>query len=224
MRINARIVAQALLLAATSAAVVARRCQRTCIHGRPTAISGPVALSLLDDGKLLLTANRRSGRFRVIDTKSGRVTDEISIGKKLSGLVAVPGRDLLLATDEEAHEVILIQARTAKTDCAARLPVAAYPIGISLNREGTSAGFVASLWSRQLSICDVVTAASDQQAAGLMLSKVLCLPFAPRKQLLVEADESIDRRRRLWRKTGDDRYSAGRNRSVCELPRIISAV
>src|SRR5579863_324696 len=69
---------------------------------------GPVALVLFDDGKTLLSANRRSGSITVVDTPAEKVIDEIAIGKRLSALVAVPGKNLLLAADEEAHEVILV--------------------------------------------------------------------------------------------------------------------
>src|SRR5262245_2614428 len=57
---------------------------------------GPVALVLLDGGKTLLTANRRSGSISIVDTKTLAVTGEMAAGKKLSGLVAVPGQDWLL--------------------------------------------------------------------------------------------------------------------------------
>ena len=155
IKINARIVAQALLLAATSAAVVALHANEPASMDGQPRFRGPVALVLLDDGELLLTANRRSGSISEIDTETRRVTDEISIGKKLSGLVAIPGRELLLATDEEAHEVILIRRKGRNWTVAARLPVAAYPVSIAVNREGTARGFVASLWSRRLSIIDL---------------------------------------------------------------------
>src|SRR5882724_4848003 len=107
-RINTWIVLGTLVLLAIFASSAVPQADELVSTDREPRFRGPVALVLLDEGKLLLTANRRSGSISVIDTAAGRVTDEISIGKKLSALVAVPGRDLLLATNEEAHEVMLI--------------------------------------------------------------------------------------------------------------------
>jgi YVTN family beta-propeller protein len=141
---------------------------------------------MIDDGKLLLSANRRSGSISVIDTVAGRVTDEISVGKKLSALVAIPGRDLLLATDEQAHEVILIHRTGRKLSVATRVPVAAYPVSIAVNRDGTRC-FVASLWSRRLSVIDIERSRDRKEIAGLRISKSIAMPFAPRKQLVVNS-------------------------------------
>jgi len=151
---------------------------------------GPVALVLLDDGKTLLTANRRSGSISFVDTATAKVANEVPVGKRLSGLVQVSGGDLLLAIDEAAHELILLERKGSSLSIVSRLKVAEYPVSVQITADGSRC-YVAALWSRQLSICDVVTAASDQQPAGLMLSKVLCLPFAPRKQLLVEGDKRL---------------------------------
>src|SRR5579871_3433291 len=64
---------------------------------------GPFALALVDDGKTLLVANRRSGSISIVDTATNAVTGEAPLGRKLSGLVKVPGQNRLLAIDEGAH-------------------------------------------------------------------------------------------------------------------------
>ena len=182
--IKARIVRVSLGLLAMSALWSVPLAGEQVSGERQLRFRGPAALVLVDDGKLLLTANRRSGSISVIDTTAGRAIDEISIGKKLSGLVAIPGRDILLAIDEEAHEVILVHRKGRKLTVVARLPVAPYPVSISVNREGTR-GFVASLWSRRLSIIDLVHSRDGKDTASLRISKTIVLPFAPRKQLVV---------------------------------------
>jgi YVTN family beta-propeller protein len=181
-RTNTRIV----VLAMTSVVAAALNSVGQVTNDGHPQFRGPVALVLLDDGKWLLTANRRSGSISVVDTTASRVIDEIAIGKKLSDLVAIPGRDLLLASDEEAHEVILIRHQGRKLNVVNRLPVAAYPVSVALNREGTRA-FIASLWSRRLSIIDLERSPDGRDATGLKISKTIVLPFAPRKQLVVNA-------------------------------------
>src|SRR5262249_27627426 len=109
---------------------------------------GPVALALLDDGKTLLTANRRSGSLSMIDTATNAVTGEVAVGKQLSGLVQVPGRDLLLAIDEAAHELIVLAQEARSPTVVSRLPVAEYPVSVEVSRDGRRC-FVASLWSRR---------------------------------------------------------------------------
>src|SRR5262245_36316076 len=46
----------------------------------------PVAIVLLDDGKLLATANRETGTISLIDVQQKRVVDEVAIGKSLADL------------------------------------------------------------------------------------------------------------------------------------------
>lgn len=194
-RTKAWIFGGALLLAASSTlcsvpqvACTVPQAAEPDSHERQPQFRGPVALALLDDGKLLLTANRRSGSISVIDTAADRVTGDVSIGKKLSDLVAVPGRDLLLATDEEAHEVILVLRKDRTLSVAARLPVAAYPVSIAVNRAGTRC-FVASLWTRRLSVIDLVKSGAGNETDSLSVSKIISMPFAPRKQLVANSPD-----------------------------------
>src|SRR5262245_43752801 len=59
----------------------------------------PVALHLVDGGKVLLVANRDSGTIAVLDTASTTVISETRIARKLSDMTAMPGS--ILATDED---------------------------------------------------------------------------------------------------------------------------
>jgi YVTN family beta-propeller protein len=146
---------------------------------------GPVALVLTDDSKTLLTANRRAGSISIVDTAAGRVVEEVAVGNSLSALAAVPGGPFLLATDEASHELLLIGRRQNALNVVARLPVAAYPVSLRVSPDGKQC-YVASLWSRRLSIVNVELNAEGKTPAGLSLAKSVSLPFAPRQQLLVE--------------------------------------
>src|SRR5262245_5132954 len=68
----------------------------------------PVALQLVDDGKVLLVANRDSGTVSVLDTQRVEVTAEVRVGRRLSDLAASRNGDLIAVTEEDAGEVILL--------------------------------------------------------------------------------------------------------------------
>ncbi|HLJ10235.1 MAG TPA: YncE family protein, partial [Planctomycetaceae bacterium] len=178
---------------------------------------GPVALLLNDGGNSLLAANRRSGSISVIDTGTGKVTDEFPIGKKLSGLVAVPERNLLLAADEEAHELITIARRGDSLEVISRLPIAEYPVSVAIGVEGKQC-YVASLWSRRLSIVDLSQFSDGELSKGLRLSKVIALPFPPRKQLLVDGGRRLIIADGFGGKLAVIDVSSGELESVRELP------
>jgi YVTN family beta-propeller protein len=132
----------------------------------------PVALALSGDGKQLLVANRARGSVSVVDTEKQRVADEVAVGARLADLVVLPdGR--VLAVDEEAHELVLLGHRDATLEVVGRLKVPAYPVCVRASGDGRL-GFVASLWSRQLSIVDLSAPRS------LTLRKTVGLSFPPR--------------------------------------------
>jgi YVTN family beta-propeller protein len=188
-RVKTTIAAQALILIATSIHCCVLVAADEPVSGEcQPRFRGPAGLLLVDEGKLLLTANHRSGSISVIDAEAGRVIDEIPVGKKLSDLAAVPGRDLLLATDAAAHEVILVTRTGRNLSVAARMPVAAYPVSIIVNRDGNR-GWVASLWSRRLTVVELGPSRGEGNQHRLRISKVLPLPFAPRQQILVSTPQ-----------------------------------
>ena len=145
----------------------------------------PVALVLADDDRLLLAANRRAGTIVVADAESQKVRSEAAIGRQLSSLAALPDDKWLVATDEAAHELILIRREGSDLTVAARLAVPEYPVSVQVAPDGKSA-FVASLWSRKLAIVAIEPGSDEKKAARLQVSRIVSLPFAPRKQLLVE--------------------------------------
>jgi YVTN family beta-propeller protein len=148
----------------------------------PTQLRQPVALALADDGKPLFAANQRSGSISIIDPPSRRVTAEIPVGRRLSDLAVAPGGEYLLATDEGANELILLRRDGEGIKPVSRLQVGAVPVSVQLAAEGSQA-YVASLWSHRISIVDVLAGGKDR---GLRIRQTIDLPFAPRKQLLVE--------------------------------------
>jgi len=141
-----------------------------------TMLRRPTALTFSADGSRLVVANRDSGTISVIDLAAIKVAAEIPIAKRLSDLVAIPGSSRLLATDEAAHELLLLEAKDNCVRVLGRLPVSPYPVSVRLSADGQQAT-VASLWSRRLTFVEV------KDGLEIRPTNVLDLPFAPRCQL-----------------------------------------
>jgi cytochrome c peroxidase len=138
----------------------------------------PVALALADDDGRLFAANRRSGSISVLDLKEGRVTGEVDVGRTLADLAATADGRRLLAVDEEAGELLVLDRRGGELTVSQRLVVGHSPVSVQLAPGGARC-FVASLWSRSLSVVDL-RAGEGQK---LRVVRTITLPFCPRKQL-----------------------------------------
>jgi YVTN family beta-propeller protein len=139
-------------------------------------IRQPVALVLADRGQWLFAANRRSGTISVIDTQRLQCVAEVAVGRSLSGLAVIHDGSHLLATDEDANELILLSRQGPSLTARQRLAVSPAPVSLQVAGDGSRC-FVASLWSRQLTVVEVTP--------GLRVAATIALPFAPREQVLV---------------------------------------
>jgi DNA-binding beta-propeller fold protein YncE/cytochrome c553 len=147
-----------------------------------TRLRYPVALAFADHGNLVLTANERSGTVSLIDMTTRRIVAEQAIGSRLSDLVAVPGSDeLFLTTDAAGNKLRLLVRRGTELKVVDSLGVAAFPVSVRIDQAGKKC-FVASLWSRSLTVVDLVPDAAGN--VRLKVAKVVPLPFAPRLQAL----------------------------------------
>lgn len=145
----------------------------------------PTALALDAQERWLAVANRRSGTISIIDCQRREVVEEIPVGEQLADVAWLPGGERLLALDEGRHELIMLARRGANWEAAGRLPVLPYPVSVSIAADGSRA-YVASLWSRSLSVVEL------NRAGRAEVVKVLPLDFAPRKQrLAAEAGKLI---------------------------------
>jgi YVTN family beta-propeller protein len=151
---------------------------------------GPVGLVISEDGTRLLSANRRSGTISIVEPAARRVIGETPIGKSLSSITAIPGSSLVLATDEVDHALILVARQQDQVAVVSRLAVARHPVNVICRSDGKRC-YVTSSWSRQLTVVDIDLANDARTPAGLKLSRVIPLPFAPRQQVLVEAEHRL---------------------------------
>src|SRR5262249_11692541 len=112
----------------------------------------PVALAFADKGKLLLTANERSGTISFLELPAHRVVGECPVGQRLSDLVAVGGAgadSLFLCTDSATDELHLLARKGTELKPIDSLRLGAFPVSVRVDSEGRHC-FVASLWSRRL--------------------------------------------------------------------------
>lgn len=161
---------------------------RAEMPAQETAVRRPVAMVLADNDRLLFVANQRSGTISCLDTATEAVIAEQCMGQRLSDLACLPdGR--LLALDEECHELLLLSRDGARLSVVARTNVSPYPVTLGVSPDGRTC-FVASLWSRRLSVVAIDDAAANG-GTSLRLVRSLRLPFAPREQVLVNNGERL---------------------------------
>src|SRR5438128_1068829 len=97
----------------------------------------PVALAQTKDGKWLFVANQRSGTISVIDTAAMRPVAECAVGRKLAGLAIMPDDTGLIAVDEEAAELIVLDRHDSTLRPRVRLKVSAAPVSVQLSTDGS---------------------------------------------------------------------------------------
>jgi cytochrome c peroxidase/DNA-binding beta-propeller fold protein YncE len=146
----------------------------------------PVALVPADDDRWLFTANRRSGSISVLDLKEGRAAEEVDVGRTLADLAAPADGRHLLAVDEGAGELIVLDRRGGELKVSQRVPVGRSPVSVQPAGDGTRC-FVASLWSRSLAIVDL----GAEQGQKPRVARTIALPFCPRKQLPLPDGERV---------------------------------
>ena len=147
----------------------------------------PVALALVDGGKRLLVANRDAGTVAVLDTERLEWAGETRFGRRPSDMAVTPDGGLVLLTDEEAGELIVVEHRQGTLREARRWKVGPSPVGVRVADDGRLAA-VACLWPRRLTVLDLADAAKP---AGGPEPYALDLPFAPRRLLAVPGGPKV---------------------------------
>ena len=178
----------------------------------PAKLRYPVALATATDR--LYAGCSRSGTVSVVDTRRNQVLGEVEVGQRLADLVILPDQRHLLAVDEAAHQVILLQRNDMPTVHSAsspepllqpapllqvvqRLRIPGSPVRVILCGNGRMAA-VASLWARRLTLLRLNTgqpvttqSATDSGPVSrtavspvLSVDSVIDLPFAPRMMTL----------------------------------------
>jgi YVTN family beta-propeller protein len=148
----------------------------------------PAALALLDEGRSLCVANRRSGTVSLVDIDQ-RTVSEKQIGQQLSDVVLLPDSNELLVSDFAGGSVIVLTHSAGRVDVTDRIDVAKWPVSIAVNRTG-SFSCVASLWSRRLTILQR-SESKNADAKHIRSMHEIDLPFAPRAAQFVDASHVV---------------------------------
>ena len=146
----------------------------------------PIALALTENG-MLAVGNRDSGSVSLINIPQREVIFEIDVGLGVSDLRTIPGGPYLVATDEEASELILLETngRAGQLIVRRRVPTPHSPVGVEVAKSGAFMT-VTSLWSRRVSLFRF-----DPDRRTLRRECVADLPFPPRLQWMDDAGERL---------------------------------
>lgn len=136
----------------------------------------PVALAVA--GRWLFVANQRSGTVSVIDTAALRVTGEVPVGRAPSDLAVTPDGTTLVVTDRDAGELVVLRRRGSRLDAPTRVPVGPDAASVVVSPDGSRC-FVASRWSRRVTVVDLAA------AGGPKVRQSIPLPFPPGRQILL---------------------------------------
>lgn len=157
----------------------------------------PIAVCFASQDRFAYVANARSGSISVVDVAGRRVVAEHDVARGLSDFIATPDPEFFLATDDVAHQLLLLEIRTTSSTSDVpprselhvrrRLPVSPYPVSVVMTAGGRRA-YVTSLWSRRLTEVVIERAGSEIE---VRVARTLDLPFAPRKQLPVRDDSRL---------------------------------
>lgn len=148
----------------------------------------PSAAALINDGRILCVANRRSGTLSLVDTERRHVSER-QIGQQLSDVVVVPGSDQMLVTDFAGSMVVVVNHSEDGLNILDRVEVAAWPESVVVNQSGDLA-CVASLWSRRVNILKRREPAQGVTGRFAMQHQI-DLPFAPKASVFVGADHVV---------------------------------
>lgn len=146
----------------------------------------PIALALLDNGARLLVANRDSSTIAVIDTRTRNKVTELKLGGKLSDMCVTRGGNLVLATTEETGELVAMAYQQGSLKVVRRLPAGNSPVNVRITDDDLYAA-VACLWPRRVLIFELATLAHK----NAMEPRVVELPFAPRRQLVIPGRDKL---------------------------------
>lgn len=150
----------------------------------------PVAAGLLDEGRLLVTANQRNGSVSLLDLETAKVVTELPVGKSLSGLAVLPGGTRFLVTDEARHKIVSLFLDGRELKLESRQSTVPYPVGVAVSPDGRFAT-VAGLWSRQLQLLDLARSESQADRLSPRVASAIPLPFAPRLQLMLPGSSHV---------------------------------
>ena len=99
----------------------------------------PIALALSSDGSRLLTANQTSGTVSLVDTRSGRVLDEVATGERPAGVAIAHDGTRGVVTHWYGYDVAILGVGSERLEVLGRVEVGPEPRGVVLAGDGRTA-------------------------------------------------------------------------------------
>jgi YVTN family beta-propeller protein len=137
-----------------SLTVLEQRGQAGAWHATAIPVGkGPEAIDLSPDEKEVWTAHSQDGGISIVDTAAGKVVATIpSLTKHSNRLKFTPDGNLVLVSDPEGSQVLVIEAKTRKL--RQRISTPAQPLGIQMTPDGKRA-YVACSGAGQVAVIDL---------------------------------------------------------------------
>jgi len=99
----------------------------------------PIALALSGDGSRLLTANQTSGTVSLVDTRSGRVLDEVATGERPAGVAIAHDGTRGVVTHWYGYDMAILGVGSERLEVLGRVEVGPEPRGVALDGDGRTA-------------------------------------------------------------------------------------
>ena len=139
------------------------------------ALQRPSAVVLPAESSFAFVANEGTGVVSSVELTTGRIVAEFSVGQTLTDLIECPGRNLILAVDNQARCVrVLKRIREVVTEVQT-LPLAEAPLRIALTPDGTTA-CVTYQWASHVTLLRLKSAANGSAEVSLLRDIVVGFP------------------------------------------------
>ncbi|MCH7728930.1 MAG: beta-propeller fold lactonase family protein, partial [Planctomycetes bacterium] len=114
----------------------------------------PVDLVISHDNSWLVTANQTSNTASLVRVADGTILDEVTVGRRPSGLILSPDGKRVLITASYAGNLVVLEVREDKLEEVAKIHVGFEPHGIAIDPNGRIA-YVALTAAAEVAVVDL---------------------------------------------------------------------
>lgn len=148
------------------------------------SVRRPIRATVIDNGRTLAVANRRTGTVSLLEARSGKLLSETVVGTQLSDLVRIDD-GLLVAADDGAHQLALLEVQGQAVRVAGLARVTPHPTRLVWDA-GRRRLWVSSVWGRRVDVLELNV--TDRQMSRL---GNIDLDWAPRALVLGPGSETV---------------------------------
>jgi YVTN family beta-propeller protein len=111
----------------------------SCCEAGAEPHRSPIALALSTDGTRLLTANQTANTVSLVDTKAGKVLDEVETGEKPAGVALSPDGRRGVVTHWYGGDLAILEVGSNLVKVVGRVAVGPEPRGVVIAPDGRTA-------------------------------------------------------------------------------------